>query len=143
MNLDKNASFVILPFENHTETPLAGWRVSGIVEGVFSSKGFNVKEIFHDIPVKDLSSEEIKELIKKAKIKNIKYVITGYVNEWRYKTGIDGEPVVSITLKIIDTEMEKPVWIGVASKTGWGHESVGTVTQKLINKMVTVVNKDK
>ncbi|MCS6958417.1 MAG: hypothetical protein RMK75_08210, partial [Aquificaceae bacterium] len=37
-------TFVVLPFENNTETPLAGLRVASITEGVASSKGYNLRK---------------------------------------------------------------------------------------------------
>jgi len=140
-NFDRNDSFIVIPFENLTEVPLAGQRVSGIAEGVFISKGFNISDRFYNSKDRDLSKKEIKDLIKEAYSKNLKYAVTGYVNEWRYKTGIDGEPAVSITLKIIDTKTGKTVWTAVGSRTGWGHESLGTITQKLLNEMIERIKK--
>jgi len=139
-NINRDESIVILPFENFTEVPLAGQKASGIAEGVFVSKGFNISERFYNNKYEDYSDQEIKDLLKKASSKNIKYAVTGYVNEWRYKTG---EPAVSITLKIIETETGKTVWTAVGSKTGWGYESVGTVAQKLINEMIDGLRKNK
>jgi TolB-like protein len=131
----KDKKITVLPFENYTETPLAGLRVKSITEGVVSSKGhkLSIANVRQD---KDYSPEEIKKLLQELKESNIDYAITGSVNEFRYKTGIDGEPAVSITVKIYDIKQEKEVYTSVSSKTGWSHESITTVAQKILNKII-------
>lgn len=135
-NIDlKNKVLVILPFENYTETPLAGLRIASIAYGVLNSKGYNAKN-FTINNEKDYKEEEIKEIISKLKEENYDYAITGTVNEFRYKTGIDGEPAVSITLKVYDIKNDRVAYTAVGSKTGWAHESLTTVAQKILNKIV-------
>ncbi|MGC9007349.1 MAG: hypothetical protein ACP5JX_07240 [Sulfurihydrogenibium sp.] len=131
----KNKNIIILPFENYTETPLAGLRVSSIAYGVFSSKGYNVK-IYNVSDDKDYKPEEIKAFLEKVKENNYDLAVTGYVNEFRYKTGIDGEPAVSITLKVYDLKNDRVVYSAVGSKTGWSHESLTTVAQKILNRII-------
>lgn len=131
----KNKIITVLPFENYTETPLAGLRVKSITEGVLTSKGYKIafQQINQD---KDYSPSEIKSMIEKLKEDNIDYAITGSVNEFRYKTGIDGEPAVSITLKIYDIKEGRELYTSVGSKTGWSHESITTVAQKILNSII-------
>lgn len=131
----KNKVLVVLPFENYTETPLAGLRIASIAYGVLNSKGYNTIN-FTINNEKDYSHEEIKEMINKLKEENYDYAITGTVNEFRYKTGIDAEPAVSITLKIYDLKNDKVIYTAVGSKTGWSHESLTTVAQKILNKII-------
>lgn len=132
----KDKIFVVLPFENNTETPLAGLRVASIVEAVASSKGYKIAELTYQREQKEYTQKDIEDLIAQVKEKEIDYVITGSVNEFRYKTGIDGEPAVSITLKIYDIKNSNVILNSAGSKTGWSHESVTTVTQKIINKIL-------
>ncbi len=141
--IKKEDSFVVIPFKNNTETPLAGLRASSIVKGVLGSRGYNIRDIFTDIPERDLTDREIKSLLQESKNKGIRYAVVGDVNEWRYKTGIDGEPAVSLSMRIIDLETGKIVWVATGSKSGWGHQSLGVVAQDLINDILDKVNKDK
>ncbi len=131
----KSSSFILLPFENYTETPLAGLRVSSIAYGVLVSKGYNVIKYGLEED-KDLTSKDIKTLMEKAKNLGYKYAITGTVNEFRYKPGIDGEPVVSITLIIYDLNKEKPIYIATGAHSGWTYESVGITAQKILKEIV-------
>ena len=133
-NLSKKDSFIVLPFENNTETPLAGLRASKIAEGVLISHGFNIKgKIYKQ---KEYKAEEIQKLIEDAKREGYRYAVIGTVNEWRYKTGIDGEPAVNFTMKIVDLNTDKAVWSGVASKSGMGYSSIGTLAQDLFNELI-------
>lgn len=132
----KGKLYTIIPFENNTETPLAGLRVASIVEGVATSKGYNLKSNIYLKEQKEYSYEDINKIIEEMKSLDVDYVITGSVNEFRYKTGIDGEPAVSITLKVYDLKNSNMVLVNVGSKTGWSHESITTVAQKLINKLL-------
>lgn len=132
----KSKVYTVIPFENNTETPLAGLRVASIVEGVATSKGYNLKSGIYTKEQKEYSYEDINRMIGELKSSDIDYVITGSVNEFRYKTGIDGEPAVSITVKIYDVKNSKVVLVNVGSKTGWSHESIATVAQKLINELL-------
>lgn len=130
--IPKSATFMVLPFENNTETPLAGLRVASITEGVAVSKGYNIKPKVYG-ENKEYTQLDIQNMIRELKERgDIDYVITGSVNEFRYKTGIDGEPAVSITLKVYDLKEDKVVLINTGSRTGWSHESITTVAQKVL-----------
>ncbi len=132
-SLMKKDKFIVLPFENNTETPLAGIRASKIAEEVLISHGFNIKgKIYKQ---KEYKAEEIKKFIEEAEKEGYRYVVLGTVNEWRYKTGIDGEPAVNITMKIVDLKTGETVWSGVASKSGMGYSSIGTLAQDLLNEL--------
>jgi hypothetical protein len=66
------------------------------------------------------------------------YALTGAVDEWRYKVGIDGEPAVGLTLQIINlTDGDRVVWSAAGSKSGWSREALSAVAQKLIKDMLS------
>ncbi len=133
--LEKGPTFAVIPFENNTETPLAGLRVASIAEGVASSKGYNVKRVMA-YEQKEYTQEDIMNIINTLKDKNIDYVITGSVNEFRYKAGIDGEPAVSITLRIFSLKEDKWVYVATASRSGWYFQSVSTLAQSILNRII-------
>lgn len=132
--LSASAKMVVLPFENNTETPYAGLRASSIARGVLASQGFNVDRLTYK--QKEYTAEEIKNLMEISKSKGYKYAVVGTVNEWRYKTGIDGEPAVSLTMRIVDLDTGETVWNGVSSKSGWGYKSIGVLAQEIIEDLV-------
>ncbi|MFX6409724.1 hypothetical protein ABTG43_19290, partial [Acinetobacter baumannii] len=42
--------------------------------------------------------------IEWAKAQGARYAVTGTVDEWRYKVGVDGEPAVGIALQIVEVD---------------------------------------
>jgi hypothetical protein len=132
--LIKGQPYAVLPFENYTETPYAGYRVASILEGVLASKGYNLIPRFWSIRDREPSEEEIEKLKESAVKNGARYIVYGSVNEFRYKTGLDGEPAVSITIFVYDTKENKVVKNVTVSGSGWVHESLGTLAQKLLNR---------
>jgi len=130
----KGEPYAVLPFENYTETPYAGYRVASILEGVLASKGYNLIPRVWSIKERELAEEEIEKLKESAVKNGARYIVHGSVNEFRYKTGLDGEPAVSITIFVYDGKENKVVKNVAVSGSGWVHESLGTLAQKLLNR---------
>ena len=106
-------------------------RASNILEGILLSKGYNVaSHITEKLP-------SMKKAKKIAKEDGSKYFMYGGVSEWRYKTGIDGEPAVSMQISLYKTKNSKLVWTATGSDSDWGNASVGTTAQDLILDMMS------
>jgi TolB-like protein len=136
-NNTKIQTITIVPFANFTQTQMAGYRVAGIVEGVLRDKGFNIQKSLWDYPEEDYTLEEIKQIINNSKER---YVLSGYVNEYRYKTGIDGEPAVSVTIRIYDKNLNKYIYKATFSKVGSTYDSLGVITQEALNKVINAIS---
>lgn len=142
--IQSNQNWLVLPFVNNSEAPHAGDSAASITTGLLRTQG--VKQIAQYIPSnnnptvilqREIDTKQITQLIDHASKDNIRYVVTGTVNEWRYKAGLDGEPAVGITLQIIDTQTHQVIWSSVASGTGWGRSSVSDLAQKLVKDAIS------
>jgi len=130
-HLKKNIIKVsVFRLNNYTDTPRAGMRAANIVEGLLISKGYKVKSHIDD---KVPSLKKARKIAKKDKSK---YFMYGGVSEWRYKTGIDGEPAVSIQLTLYKTKKAKKVWSATGSDSDWGNASIGETAQNLLEEML-------
>ena len=107
--LSPQESVAVATFENHTQTPDAGKRAASFATGVLRAQGYRVAA-------------------------NARYVLRGEVNEWRYKVGVDGEPAVSVTLRLVDKATHRVRWSAVASGNGWSDASLGTTAQRLFEE---------
>jgi len=138
LNINQKDYVCVLPLENNTETPLAGRRVASILEGVLITKGYKVENRLLNLDSRDYTRKEIFQLMKRLREKGVKYAFTGAVNEFRYKVGVDGEPAVSIILYLYELSKDRNrlIWSSTGSASGWSYESLGTVTQKLINRLI-------
>ncbi len=124
------ATISLFALKNYTDTPRAGMRASNLVDGVLLAKGYKV--VTH-IQEGEKTIQEMREIALKD---NSQYFLYGGVSEWRYKTGIDGEPAVSLKCVLYDTKTSHVVWSATASDSDWGNSSVGTTAQKLIESMI-------
>ncbi len=126
----RDVTVTLFKLNNYTDTPRAGMRASNILEGLLLAKGYKIKShIIEKVP-------SIKKARKIAKGDSSKYYLYGGVSEWRYKTGIDGEPAVSVQCSLYKTKNAKLVWSAVASDSDWGNASIGTTAQKLFFEMM-------
>ncbi len=126
----KDIPISVFRLQNFTDTPRAGMRAANIVEGVLKAKGYRVISHVHD------KKYSLKKAYKKAQSDGSKYFIYGGVSEWRYKTGIDGEPAVSLQISLYKTKNKKLVWSATGSDSDWGNGSIGTTAQSLILDMM-------
>ena len=140
-SLDPNVKWGLVPFENHTETPQAGLRAEAITEGLLRSghsvnlrrypSRYNQETLFEPMDRKQREAA-----LGWAKDEGIRYAVSGSVDEWRYKVGVDGEPAVGLTLQVIDVQADRVVWSAVGSGTGWSREALSAVAQKLVRKLI-------
>ncbi len=120
----------VFRLQNYTDTPRAGMRAANIIEGILKSKGYRVISHVNE------KKYSLKKAHKRAKEDDSKYFIYGGVSEWRYKTGIDGEPAVSLQISLYKTKNKKLVWSATGSDSDWGNGSIGTTAESLMLEMM-------
>jgi len=139
IELPLNKKYAIASFWNYTETPMAGLRTASIVESVLAKNSVALSSLVSGSQeMEEVKSKQdfLNSKKKEAKALGAKYLIMGNVQEWRYKTGIDGEPVVSFSIYIIDLQSNKVVFNGVGAKSAWGHKSIGIVAQEIAQELI-------
>ncbi|WP_370681120.1 penicillin-binding protein activator LpoB [Comamonas sp. GB3 AK4-5] len=140
--LQRNASWVVLPFDNHTETPMAGQRAEAIAlallqaQGVGSVKRYTGGANAADALFAPADAASGDAAMNWAREQGAAYALSGAVDEWRYKVGVDGEPAVGVALHIIDVNTGATLWSGTGGKSGWSREALASVGQKLIRGLL-------
>lgn len=136
-----SARWVILPVENHSETPQAGERVEAMVETLLRKGGVGTLEKYP--PQKDddthlLTSDRqrYESALEWARGAKYDYAVTGSVEEWRYKSGIDAEPAVGVSMRVLELATGRVLWVGTGSRTGSGAESTSLTAMKLLEDLV-------
>lgn len=139
--VDRQALWVVLPFANHTETPLAGNRAEAITEALLRTQGIarvkrhptqSQQEALFDSGER----KQLEDALAWAKEQGARYALTGAVDEWRYKVGVDGEPAAGVTLQIIEVASGETLWSGTGGKSGWSREALSAVAQQLIRDLL-------
>lgn len=131
----KDKKVAVVPFVNYTETPLAGLKAATVVQAVLVNRGYRARLLER----KNNDWEEkltLEDYLKKARKAGYQYLLTGSVQEWRYKTGIDGEPAVSYSVFVYDTSSGDLIYSAVGAKSGWGNSSLGVIAQELARELL-------
>ena len=139
--LDGSARWTQLPIINHTEVPHAGERVEAVLGTLLRVRG--VRELAaYTLPSDDASLPDLDDrrrlevALSRARQAGFLYGVTGSVEEWRYRSGIDGEPAVGLTVQVLDVATGKVLWSGSGSRSGWGREVLTGTAQKLMASML-------
>ena len=129
--MPRDGAITVLPFQNNTNTPLAGQRAKNIVLNILRSKNYSVKSLF----IKDdyITRDDVKKIANKIRTK---YYLFGSVNEWKYKTGIEAQPTVALSFSIIQSRTNRVVYSAVGAKNGWGDDSTSLLAQKLFLELI-------
>lgn len=137
-------NWTLLPIVNLSTTPLAGNRAAALLETQLRSRGVKNLEVY-----KTPENESIIALLdeagqlKKAKqwaLKNgSRYGITGDVQEWAYRNGLDNEPSIGMTLKFVDLETEEVLWTATGARTGWSRSNLSSTADKTISELLAKV----
>ncbi|MGN1281352.1 MAG: hypothetical protein ACI4UM_05555 [Succinivibrio sp.] len=140
MIASKSAVFALIPFANHSNTPMASENVQAIVSSELKAKDINTLCYSAQTEAEDLKSLLDDEFDRKQAVKwldgvEYSYVITGSVDEWNYKAGLDGEPVVGITIEIRD-KAGRTVYQKTGTRSGFGRESLNYAGQKVVSNIL-------
>ena len=64
------------------------------------------------------------------------HLLIGTVHEYRYKTDLDGDPAVGLTLRLIDAATGQTLWQGSGTNVGYAFASVTSAAQKAVRALV-------
>lgn len=147
VTLPSKATVALMPIVNNSQTPLAGERAESILASLWYQKQLPTLSVYPPQSLGEFSILNDQVRITKANkwlaTQKVDYVLRGSIEEWRYKAGLDGEPVVSITLSLFETGNSTPVWTGTVAKSGWGHDSLASTAQIVLRKLVNEVEVDR
>lgn len=134
------ASIIMLPFLNRSETPLAGERAEAIALSVLRQQGLLQLQVYapqpepNGLPVLD-DVKRLNDATERAIEQGMRYAIAGSVEEWRYKSGLDGEPAVGLSMRLVDLGSGQILWSGSAARSGWSRESLSGTAQKVLEEL--------
>lgn len=133
------ANWGMVPMVNYSQTPQAGERSEQILISVLTERGLQpkiyppAKQTGHALADE---SERLAAGLEWARRQQLDYVISGSVEEWQYKSGLDGEPAVGISLRVLDPATGGVLWSNSGARAGWSRESLAGTAQKVIGKLV-------
>jgi hypothetical protein len=74
--------------------------------------------------------------LEAAKSLGATHLLIGTVHEYRYKTDLDGDPAVGITLRLVDAKEGNTLWQGSSAKVGVCFASLSSAAQYAVKRLV-------
>ncbi len=137
----------VLPLVNLTSYPNAG-RIVGdlLTTELYALTDFKIMERTEMLAKLKGEEDDLDEVLDRAvalkvgKKLGVDTVIFGSVTEYRYKRGLDEDPVVGINIRMLDVKSDKILWVGSNSGTGgcfwFCEDSLNRLAQKTCHDMV-------
>lgn len=130
---------------NYSDTPDAGRSAEHIAANVLRASGLKDVELAESTADAAAVFDTLKHGaaendIAWARSRKFTYLMTGAVEEWHYKTGVDGEPVVAMTFELVDVATGRTVWSSTGTRSGWSRSGLTNVAQQLITQMLQAVH---
>ncbi|MGH8289752.1 MAG: penicillin-binding protein activator LpoB [Steroidobacteraceae bacterium] len=134
---DVQALWCVLPPSNNTSTPYAGERVQQQLAALLGAQGLThvllapAPGASGPLPIDNGAAGEGPAL-EWARHHEARYALEGSVDEWDYKVGLDGQPAVGITLRLLDLESGQIIWSGAASGSGGSREGLAALSERTL-----------
>jgi TolB-like protein len=138
-DIEKKEKIVIIPFYNYTQTPLAGYSAAALSQVILQSHGYKTQTYGLQPDETTLLNENetaSKNIAASFKQKGYRYLLQGEVTEWRYKSGIDAEPVVGLVVTVIDLQNGKTAYSSTGSKTTLGSGSISQTAHNILDEIL-------
>lgn len=141
-SLDPVAKWALLPVANNSETPQAAEKLEAILATLLRIRGISDLSVYSPsddsptaIPLLDYTAR-FERALAWARGRNFRYGITGSIEEWHYKSGVEREPAVGISLRVLNINTGEVLWSATGARSGWGRDTVSGTAQELLNKML-------
>lgn len=136
-----SSRWALLPMENHSETPQAGERVEAILDTLLRKGGVGQLDRYPSPKEGDghlfaSDHQRYEAALEWARGNKYDYAVTGSVEEWRYKSGLDGEPAIGVCMRVVDLGSSKVVWAATGTQTGSSAENASATAVRLLDKLV-------
>lgn len=139
---DQQAVWAVLPLVNNTSTPYAGNRAQQQLAALLGASGVrqvliapSFQQTSAPLPIGSGSGNQQSSL-EWARGHHARYALVGSVDEWHYKIGLEGQPAVGFTLRLVDLESGTTIWSGAASATGNAREGLAVLSQQVLRKAI-------
>lgn len=139
VDLPRDDTVILLPpFENATNDEFAGVALKEITASALMAKGvqlYQTEDVMNRLGMPEAPAP-LGNYEAMAAETGAQYVLLGTVHEYRYKTDLDGDPAVGLTLRLVDVADGRTVWQGTGSNVGFVNASVTSAGQKVAQDLV-------
>jgi polysaccharide biosynthesis protein PelC len=133
--------WVILPVVNNSETPQAGERLEAILDTLLRKGGVGTLDRYpppkeDDTHLVSSDRQRYEAALEWARTAKYDYAVGGSVEEWRYKSGLDAEPAIGISMRVLEVSTGKVLWAATGTRTGGSNQNTGATAVELLDSMM-------
>ena len=130
----RDVKCLIIPFDNATDNEAASVAITQMTASCLDGKNVDYTYANGD----ERKAQEGKTLTWKqvGEESGYTHLLRGNVHEYHYKTDLDGDPAVGLSMRLINISTGKTDWQGSSSVTGYTYASVSSASQRAVNKLV-------
>jgi hypothetical protein len=142
--LSAGVPWALLPFGDFGETPQAGERAEELATSLLRMRfGLDLERYpatRESAALVDLDERQrYDKALQWAREGGFVYGLTGSVQEWRYRSGADGEAAVGLSLRVINIKTGRPEWLASGSRSGLGAQTVSGIAERLLSTMINQI----
>jgi hypothetical protein len=137
----------VLPLANLSTYPHAGRIVSDLLTTeLYSLSDFQLMETTTVLDKLQIDGQDLDEVLEKMVAQKagrqlgVDTIIYGSVSEYRYKRGLNEDPVVGVNVRMLDVLTGRILWAGSQSRTGgcfwFCEDSLNRLAQQVCNELV-------
>ncbi len=126
------------PFINATDDEHAGQALTQMTGSALKEAGiplYQTEDLYH-LVTSAAEDERPTSQTALAQSVDATHILIGTVHEYRYKTDLDGDPAVGITLRLVDANTGETVWQGSSGNVGYAFASLTSAAQKAVRTLV-------
>ncbi|MFA6546611.1 MAG: DUF4136 domain-containing protein [Limisphaerales bacterium] len=128
----------LAPMHNATPDETAGRAVTELAATSLLAHGVPLAQTEDGLNRSRALAEEGKaaQIVELARSLQCTHVLLGTVTEYRYKSDLDGSPIVSITLRLVDAADGATVWQGTSTKMTQYFGSLSRTAQDAMESLI-------
>ena len=144
VSVRSDAAWALLPIDNLSSTPLAGRAALGLVETRLRARGVARLALPPEaqraalIDLLDARPSR-EENLHRVRAEGARYALGGTVHEWHYKSAPGREPVVGMSLTLLEVAGGRVLWQGSAARSGWREGSLTELADRLIGELLEAI----
>ena len=130
---------VMPPFLNATDNEHAGQALTQLTGSTLLEYGialYQTEEILSKTADETAPKPEMRYL-QIAQDNKAAYLLIGTVHEYRYKSDLSANPVIGITLRVVNVSDGRSIWQGSSSKVGHAYSSLTSTAQQAVRDLVS------
>ena len=134
-------TLVMPSFLNATDNEHAGQALTQLMGSALLEYGIpliQTEEILNKTADESVPKQEVRNQ-QIAQENKATYLLMGTVHEYRYKSDLNANPAVGITLRLVNVADGRTLWQGSSSKVGRFHASLTSTAQKAVRDLVSKV----